>query len=168
MTGIFNDGQAPRIVALLAGSVEAIDAMTHDVVWSLPIADASGAWLIESGQSGREFAVAQAGIVRFYDASSMNFLRQISVPEPVLAIREVDSDIRRLLVTSNGRLRIVNGINGNVSATSDYLGPSLGNRDHLEVWAESGGSHLVGVGSDAGAFRLHLRITDFIHTDGFD
>ena len=168
MAGIFDDGQAPRIVALLAGSVEAIDAATHNVVWSLPLADASGAWLIESGQSGREFAVAQAGIVRFYDASSMNFLRQISAPEPVLAIREVDSNIHRLLVTSDGRLRVVDGINGNVSATSDYLGPRLGNRDHLVVWPQGGGSHLVGVGSDAGAFRLHLRITEVIHADGFD
>ncbi|MGB0135120.1 hypothetical protein, partial [Dokdonella sp.] len=124
--------------------------------------------LIEFGQAGRELALYSGSVVRFHDAATRNYLREIDVGESVSAVLALGSDSRQLLIAAKGRLMLVDGIGGGVLATSEYMGVGLGDRNQLAVQDLGNGSWLAGVGSEAGVFRLLLRMRDELFSGDFD
>lgn len=167
LVAILSETGSPQIIVVLPTSVEAFDGLTHEHTWSLPVA-ANGATLIESGQAGREIALFSGSVIRFHDAATRGYLRQLDVGAPVSSVFALGSNIHELLVAASGRLMIVDGVSGGVLATSEYMGTGLGDRNQLAAQSLGGGSWLVGAGSEAGVFRILLRMRDEIHAGNFD
>jgi hypothetical protein len=165
--GLVSDAGDPQIIAVLPSSLEAFNGLTHAHSWSLPVA-AKGAALIEFGDSGRELAWFSGSVLRFHDAATRNYLRQLNVGAAISAVLALGSDSHQMLVAANGRLMIVDGVGGSVLATSEYMGVGLGDRNQLAAENLGGGSWLVGAGSEAGVFRILLRVSDEIFTGNFD
>lgn len=166
-SGRFEPSRNPLVVALLPDSIVAFDSLTHERAWTLPwVAD--GLTLLEQGEHGREFVTFAGSTLRFYDATTRALRRQFDLEAPVLAVRQLARDIHHLAVAAGGRLLIVDGISGDVLASSEFLGVGLGDGNHLAAEDLGGGSWLIAAGSEAGVFRLFARLTDAMFSDGFD
>jgi hypothetical protein len=166
MAGHFDDGASQLIVAVLPTSLRAFDAQTHLLAWTLPVA-ADGATLLAHGVDGREIVVFSGSTLTFFDAATRTELRQVDVGAEVRAVRE-PRDIRTLIVAAGGKLLLVDGISGNVAASTEFLGNGLGAANQLAIEEASAGSYLIGVGSDVGAFRYRIALSDAIFMNGFD
>ena len=162
MAGDFGGGSR-LLVAVLGTTLRAYDATTHLLAWSLP-EPADGATLLD-GVAGREFVVFHDAQLTFHDASTRTVLRQFDLGEPVTAVQELGS-IHALIVAAGGRLRLVDGADGTVLATSDFLSSDLGAGNQLAVQAVNGRWFVGAVGS-AGAFRYLVAI-DHLFANGFD
>ncbi|MEO7323742.1 MAG: FG-GAP-like repeat-containing protein, partial [Dokdonella sp.] len=120
MAGDF--GGSRLLVAVLEGALRAYDSTTHLLAWSLPKA-IDGATLL-NGVSGREFVVFHDSQLTFHDAATRAVLRQFDLGQPIQAVQELDN-IHTLVVSAGGRLLLVDGANGQVLTTSDFLGSDL-------------------------------------------
>lgn len=167
MAGVFDDSSRPLLAAVLPTSIRAFDAQTHLLAWTLPVA-AEGATLLESGPSGREFAVFSETQLSIYDGATRTLLRQFDLGAPISAVREITGDAKRLLVAAGGRLRLIDGISGSPLASSDFLGNELGGGNQLAAKDLGGGTWLIGAGSRAGVFRYLVQLTDAIFASGFE
>lgn len=165
--GRFEPSRNPVVVALLPDSIVAFDSLTQERAWTLPSV-ADGLSLLEQGEHGREFVTFAGSTLRFYDATMRVLRRQFDLDAPVLAVRQLARDIHRLAVAAGDRLLIVDGVSGDVLASSEFLGVGLGDGNHLAVEDLGGGSWLIAAGSQAGVFRLFARLTDAMFRDGFD
>lgn len=165
--GIFDPERSPLVVAALPDSIVAFDSSNYSRVWSLPIA-ADGLTLLEQGEHRQEFVTFTGSMLRFYDATTRTLLRQFDLDTPILAVRQLAQDIRRLAVAAGGRLLMVDGVSGEVLASSEFLGRGLGNGNQLAMDDMGGGTWLIAVGSEAGVFRLFVRVTDAMFRNGFD
>ena len=162
MAGDFGGG-SNLLVAVLGSTLRAYDASTHLLVWSLP-EQTTGATLLD-GVGGREFVVFSGSQLTFYDASTRTVLRQFDLGEPVLAVQELGG-IHDLVVAAGGHLLLVDGADGQVRATSDYLGSDFGAGNQLATQSVNG-QWFVGAVSSAGAFRFLVGF-DELFENGFD
>ena len=162
MAGDFGGGTR-LVVAVLEQALRAYDANTHLLAWSLPV-DADGASLLD-GVSGREFAVFKGAQLTFYNAATRAVLRQFDLGQPIQAVQQLDN-IHTLAVSAGGRLLIVDGADGQVKASSDFLGSDLAAHNQLTTKATNG-QWFVGAVSSAGAFRYRIAI-DQLFANGFD
>ena len=162
MAGDFGGGTR-LVVAVLEQALRAYDANTHLLAWSLPV-DADGASLLD-GVSGREFAVFKGAQLTFYNAATRAVLRQFDLGQPIQAVQQLDN-IHTLAVSAGGRLLIVDGADGQVKASSDFLGSDLAAHNQLATKATNG-QWFVGAVSSAGAFRFRIAI-DQLFANGFD
>lgn len=165
--GTFDSGHNPFIVAVLPDSIVAFDALNHSRVWTLPFT-ADGLTLLEQGERRQEFVTFTGSTLRFYDATTRALLRQFDLDAPILAVRQLAQNIRHLVVAAGGHLLIVDGVSGEVLASSEFLGMGLGNGNQLAMDDIGGGTWLIAVGSEAGVFRLFARVTDVMFRNGFD
>ncbi|MBO9661941.1 PQQ-binding-like beta-propeller repeat protein [Dokdonella sp.] len=167
MIGRFDDSPRQLLVALLPSSIRAFDAQTHLLAWTLPVS-ADGAILLEAGNDGREFAVFSGSRLSFYDAGTRNMLRQFNLGSPITAIHKLTGDVHQLLVAAGGRLHLVDGTDGQILFSTDYLGEELAAENQLAATELGGGTWLIGAGSRAGVFRHIIRLTEAIFVNGFD
>jgi hypothetical protein len=151
------------LVAVLDSALRAYDASTHLLAWSLPIT-VDGATVLD-GISGREFATFHGTQLAFHDASTRSILRQFDLGAPIEAVQEL-GNIHALVVAAGGRLLIIDGADGDVRATSDFLGSDLASGNQLATQA-IGGKWFIGAVSSAGAFRYLVAI-DALFANGFD
>lgn len=165
--GRFDPVRNPVVVAMLPSSTQAFDAVTGSLAWTLPFI-VSGMTLLDQGEHQREFATFGGTRLRFHDAATRAVLRQFDLSAPVLAVRQLAGDIRRVLVASGGRLLIVDGVSGEVLASSEFLGSGLGEGNHIATDDMGEGAWLIAAGSRVGVFRLVARVTDAMFGDGFD
>jgi hypothetical protein len=166
MTGHFDEGADPLVVAVMPSSLRAFDASTHLLAWTMPIA-ADGATLLPRGVAGREFVVFSGSTLTFFDAATRAELRRFDVGADVLAVRE-SRDIGSLIVAAGGRLLLVDGAGGSILGASGFLGNGLGAANQLALDHGGDGTYLVGAGSNVGAFRYRLTLTESIFANGFE
>lgn len=166
MAGRFDAASNPVVVAVLPWELRAYDATSHALAWTLPV-EADGATPIEHGVAGPEIAVFSVERLTFYDAATRAELRHFDFDDAVNAVREVQG-VAALAVTVGGRLLLVDGHDGAVLASGDFLGDGLGHRNQLAVAPAGGGAYFIAVGSNVGAFRFRLAFPDAVFANGFD
>jgi hypothetical protein len=120
----------------------------------------------------REFgpiaAYTDSGLVSIYSVANQALLRSFVLPADVQALSVAGGDVKQLVFVIDGALALVDGTDGSVRTTSDYLGvpapfvppPSLYRRD-AATW-------FVGYGSNDALFRLQLELTDRLFAASFE
>lgn len=162
-----------QLVAVLTGALRAYDAQTHLLSWSIPFQSGlSGATYLPHGATGPEIALFNDYSISFYDAQSRALLRELSfsTDNPVQAIVQTASaSIHDLVVTVNGKLRVLDGITGETRTTSEPVGRNAGLGNQLAVFENPDGSALIASGSDVAVFTHRLDgLLDAIFANGFD
>lgn len=149
-------GGPEQLVSVMSTGLLAFDAQTHDLVWSLPFSGGLiGASFIPAGETGPELALFTPNRIDFFDASTRSFRRRLDLPadSSLQAIRQsAASSIHALLVALDGRLQVMDGINGQVKERSDFLGRNLGRGNHLALTGQGSSSMTTGLGSDVAVF----------------
>jgi hypothetical protein len=164
MAGDFGGGSR-LLVAVLGTTLRAYDATTHLLAWSLPMQGTiDGATLLD-GVNGREFVVFSGTQLIFHDAVTRDVLREFDLGEPIKAVQELGT-IHALAVSVGGRLVLLDGADGQVRASSDFLGSDFGAHNQLATLPVSGQWFIGGV-SSAGAFRFLIGV-DELFANGFD
>ncbi len=161
-------GAGVEMIAVLPGSLRAYNSQTLLLDWVLAATN-DGASFIEHGIAGPEIAVfLEGGAITFYDARTRAYLRSWTLPAPVRAITALDGDIHQLLVSSADRLVLVDGNDGQMAASTDYMGGqvALGNQIALAGSVHSDWS--VAATSDLALYRFKLRLLDRIFFDTFE
>ncbi|MEO7064870.1 MAG: VCBS repeat-containing protein [Dokdonella sp.] len=157
-----------ELVAVLPDSLRAYNSQTQLLDWVLA-ATCDGATYVPHGVNGPEIAVfVQGGALTFYDASTQAYLRSYVLPAPLRAITALDGDVHALVASTGDALALIDGSDGTIHASSDYLGadPALGNQ--LAVLQQGGSVWHVAAGSQAAMFRYRLELSDRIFADSFD
>lgn len=157
------------VVAVLNDALYAFNPQTHLLDWTLDI-EADAAYLLD-GVDGPELAILQDRSLHFFRASDRELLRTVEFDATVSHVQQLGGDIHTLLVASDGRLQLVDGVTGQVAAQSGYVGEWL---DHasspqpFDALASGSGAYVVGVGNGNGVFRFRLTVTDDLFNDGFE
>ena len=168
-----NSGGRKQLVAVLQGGLRAYDAQTHLLSWSLPFPNGLvGATYLTHGATGPELALFDSYGIAFYDVETRILLREVAFASqfPVYAVAQPEgASIHDLVVTINERLHVVDGVSGEIRASSGPLGLSAGQGNHLAVRTNSDGSAIVGIGSEVAVFTYQLDgFSDEIFVNGFD
>ena len=171
INGVFavppNLGAGDELVAALPDGLRAYGRLSHLLDWTLS-APNSGALIIPSGQTAPEIAVEYNNVISFYDAASQTYLRQVTLTDPIDAVTPLDGDALTLLVSSGGRMHLIDGISGSELATTPYLGDHLAAPNQLAVKKVGSGAWLIGAGNQLGIFRYTLNLSDRVFASGFD
>jgi len=164
MAGDFGGGSR-LLVAVLGTTLRAYDATTHLLAWSLPMTGTIDGATVLDGVNGREFVVFSDTQLVFHDAITHDVLRQFDLGAPIEAVQELGT-IHALAVSVGGRLVLLDGADGQVRASSDFLGSDFGAHNQLATLPASGQWFVGGV-SSAGAFRFLIGV-DEVFANGFD
>ncbi|MEO7936901.1 MAG: PQQ-binding-like beta-propeller repeat protein, partial [Dokdonella sp.] len=164
---------ADQFVSIMSTGLFAFDAQTHDSSWSLPAPNAIlGASYIASGETGPELALFSPSRIDFYDGSTRSFLRGVALPQnsSLMAIKQApESSIHELLITLDGRLQVIDGLTGQISERSEYLGRNLGAGNHLVLGSIGPLATVTGLGSDVAVFVHRPQLPpDLIFESSFD
>lgn len=166
-------GGRHQLVAVMSGSLRAYDAETHLLNWTLPVASGiTGAGFVPHGASGAEIAVFSDWVIKFYDAETRAFLREFTFSDlhPIQGVAQAEGgSIHELLLAIDNKLHAVDGVSGQLRASSVSLGSSAGQFNQIATSARSDGTVEVGIGSDATAFAYILDGRgNEIFANGFD
>lgn len=157
-----------ELVAVLPNSLRAYNSRTQLLDWVLA-ATCDGAAYIHDGSNGPEIAVfLQSGAVTFYDASTQAYLRSFALPAPLRAVSALDGNVHTLVVSTGDALALVDGVDGTVRATTDYLGPDPALGNQLATARMSDSLWHVAVGSQAALYRHRLELSEQIFADSFE
>jgi len=159
-------GAGDVVVAALDDSLRAFDRLSHLLAWTFTV-DNNGAVGIPHGATGVEIAVENGTTVSFYDASARGFLRSFTLADPVDALAPLDGRLDRLLVSSGGQLRVIDGNTGAELASSPWLGDQMARGNRLAVERIGAGHWRIGVGGAVGIYRYDLTF-DELFSSGFE
>jgi hypothetical protein len=159
-------GAGDVVVAVLDDSLRAFDRLTHLLLWTLSVAN-NGAVVIPRGATGAEIAVEDGTSVTFYDAPTRGLLRSFTLADAIDAITPLDGRLDRLLVSSGGQLRVIDGTTGTELASSPWLGDEMARGNRLAVETIGAGHWRIGIGGAIGVYRYDL-ITDDLFGSGFE
>jgi outer membrane protein assembly factor BamB len=166
-TGPSTDASS-ELIAVLPASLRAYNMQTQLLDWSLLVA-ADGAVYLPHGVAGPEIAVfLQTGAVTFYNAVTRAYLRGYTMDAPLTAMFAPDGDSGVLIAASNARLVWLDGHNGSVISTSDFLGNNLGLGNRLAAVDAGPGAWNVASGTDLAIFRHRLELSDRVFATGFE
>lgn len=160
-------GGGDSVVAVLDSGLRAFGRLSHLLNWSLTVTN-NGAVIVPIGVSGAEIAVETDNNLAFYSVSTRSFLRQFQVADRIDSVFPLDGQLGRLLVSSGGRLRLIDGHDGLEVATSPFLGDQLAQQNQLAVETVSPGVWRIAVGSTVGLFRYRLELSDRVFSSGFE
>lgn len=162
---------ARLVIVALPQSLRAYDLDTRLLSWSLPMVN-RGISLIPQGLDGPEIAVFEGNQIHFINVATQEILRTIvvSVPDQILALAQPDgASIHQLLLTSNDRLFVVDGLDGAIQGESNVMGYQEGIGNQLPVLRIGPDHYLAGTGGGAGIFVNQLVThTDEIFIGSFD
>jgi hypothetical protein len=164
LAGDFGGGTR-LLVAVLDTTLRAYDEQSHLLAWSLP-GEYAGATLID-GVAGREFVTYAGSRLDFHDATTRALLRSYDLGDVVMSVKQLD-DIHALIVAAGGRLLLVDGADGTLRETSDYLGFGLADGNDLAVVPMAGNSWFVGATTQGVVYRFRVITGDAVFVDGFD
>ena len=158
-----------NIVGVFWLGVRAFDVDTRLLTWSLPGFGNAGGSLIENGLAGAEMAIFDSRSIEFYDVASRDLLRTVDLNWQLGGVHQPQgASIHFLVVLEDSRLKVIDGVSGQVRAASDPMG-LLSANDTLTSLRISDHRHIVSVGAGVGAFAYQLKIApDGVFSDGFD
>lgn len=160
-------GGATEVVALLGGALYAFNRDTHLLDWTMAV-PGEAVHLLD-GVDGPEIAIVLGESLSFYRAADRELLRVLAFDAKVAHVQQLDNDIHRLLIATDGVLKLVDGVTGQVSATSTYVGEWMDwTPDSFNAFSAGSGAYSVGVGNAAGVFRFDFFATDEIFSGGFE
>jgi len=160
-------GSGDVVVAVLPTGLRAYGRQSRLLDWTMDVINDS-AFLVEHGVNGPEIAFEHDNVLSFYDAATRMFLRDVTLADPIEAATPLDGHVDRLLVSSGGRLLLLDGTDGTELTRSEFLGEHLANRDQLATQTLSPTAWRIGVGSDVGVYRYRLQLSDVVFESGFD
>ncbi|HEY6943397.1 hypothetical protein [Dokdonella sp.] len=160
-------GAGDEVVAVLPSGLRAFGRLSHVLDWTFEVPN-DAAFLVEQGVSGAEIGIEKDGTLSFYQASTRMFLRSFTLAEPIDAVKPLGGRVDRLLVSSGGRLRLIDGTTGTELAQSDFLAAHLAERDQLAVEPRPFDEWRIAAGSDVGMFRYRLALSDRIFASGME
>ena len=158
-----------KIVAVLAEGLRAYDGSTGALAWTIPIAN-DGASFIPAGATGAEIAIYSSfdGTIRFYDVDTQVFLREITLPVPVTAVTTLNGDLHAMLMTTAGKLALVDGETGVIRSSTDFLGEFQIPGTRISSIENDDVSWTVAVGAESALYRFSLEPGDTIFSNSFD
>lgn len=156
-----------ELVAVLPGSLRAYDSESGLLSWTLAVENI-GAVFLPYGANGAELAVLGTDKVSFYDATTRQFLRQVTLPVPLATIAAPGGDAACLAVASDGKLLYVDGINGTVLAETPFLGrfPTAGSV--ISAIGDGCATATLATGTQSAFYRFRMRASDRLFADGFE
>lgn len=160
-------GAGDEIVAVLPEGLRAYNRTTHLLDWTLEVQNDS-ALVAEHGADGAEIVFEIGNTLSFYAASTRTFLRSFTLSDPIDAVTPLDGRTDRLLVSSAGRLHLVDGMTGTEIIATDSVAMQLSNRDQLAVETISSDTWRIGAGGDTGVFRYRLALSERIFASGME
>jgi len=159
---------ASELIEVLPWTMRAFNLQTQTVDWNL-FAPSDGAFYAPHGLAGPEIVTfLNGGAVAFYDAATREYLRGFTLDAPLAALVAPGGDSHRLVAASGNALRLLDGTNGDVLASSEFLGANLGLHNQLAVRAGSSFTWDVASGTDFAVFRHRLDLSDQVFTTGFE
>jgi hypothetical protein len=157
------------IVAIFSLGAQALDVDTRMPTWAIPGTFNYGGTLIANGESGPELAIFDSREIRFYDVATRSLLRTVALNWQLVAVHQPENaSIHFLLVLEDSRLKVIDGITGEVRAESDPTG-WLGLGRTLTSLQVTARRHVVSVSAGVGSFAYDLDIApEGIFRDSFD
>lgn len=157
-----------ELILTLSDSVRGFDSATLQPAWTLPVRSIATRYLAH-GLAGPELLLLREDSrLAFHDARTRSLLRTLPAPAGATAVLALDDAPEHLLVAAGGRLHLLDGLDGSVRASSDYLGTALAQGNQLvaaklgrDVWQ-------IASGGDAGYFRHRLELSERVFSDGFE
>jgi len=157
-----------KLIAVLPTSLRAYNIQTQLLDWTL-LVSADGALYIPTGVSGPEIAVfLSTGAVTFYNATTRAYLRSFTLDAPLSSLLSPDGNASTLIAAANGHLLWVDGHDGTIIASSDFLGQNLALGNRLAARARAPGIWDVAAGTDLAVFRHRMESSDQVFANGFD
>lgn len=163
-------GAASQLIAVMSDSLRAYDSETELLDWVLATTN-NGAAFIEEGLSGPEIMTYQSsGAVTFYDANTQAYLRAFALDSPLSQVTVLQGDVRTLLAASDQGIKLVDGSNGSVLASSAPLGELWTNAPFAAPAASplGGSSWYVAMPAVPALWRFRLDASDRIFLGTFD
>lgn len=171
INGVFalpvSSGAGDVVVAVLPDSLRAFDRLSHLLAWTFSVAN-NGAVAVPLGAAGVEIAVESGATIAFHDAPTRSLLRQFTLGDSVDAVTPLDDRLDRLLVSSGGKLYLIDGTSGNVLASTPFIGEHMAQSNQLAVETLAPGAWRVGVGGAIGIYRYRLELSDRIFQGTFE
>ena len=157
-----------QLGAVMPDSLRAYSVQSGLLHWTMPVGNVGAAY-IQNGQSGAEIATYNdSGVVSIYSVASQALLRSFTLSSGPRALAVAGGDVQQLVFALDGTLALVDGIDGRVRASSDYLGVSALFVPPPSLYPQDADTWLVGYGSNDALFRLRLELTDRIFASSFD
>lgn len=163
------DGESgPELVVGTTHAIHGLDARTLEWGWTIP-ATSGGIRHVNGDNGSRQLMTFNPdGGISFYDASTHAFVRSIATTGRVSAVLALGDDVRNLVTAGDGFLRLLDGLTGELRASSDYLGSGLALNGQLVSIPVDGQGWQVLTGADAGYFRHRIDLTEMIFAGNFD
>lgn len=160
-------GAASELVLVLNDSLQGFDSHSLAHKWSL-VARAKGARYVDNGVDGAEILIFNGnGGISFYNAQTRGFLRSVPTPMNLTAVLPL-GDTSNLLLAAEDKLQLMDGVTGNIRASTEFLGSRLSARNQLAAAQVSEHVWRIASGSNAGHLSHRLNTSDVIYADDFE
>lgn len=160
------------------GNVELVLAL-EDGLRAFGVPDGMLSWTLSASSDGAALAFGDTGsqeIITFsaqgqvsvFDYATRAPLRALTLPEPLRAVMPLDGDATRLLVAAQGRLLLLNGMDGTILASTARFDSMLEPMKSLSTLRISTSSWLVAAPGDSVLAWFRLDLTDRLFVGDFD
>lgn len=157
----------PQLVLTLGGSVRGFDSATLQSLWTLPV-DSLATRYINGPAGERQFAILRSDrTLVFHDARTLEVLRTLPIGVDATAMLPLGGPTDPFLIATDDRLHLLDGSDGSIVASSEYLGTGLARGNQLAAVALAPGVWQVASGGDAGFFSHRVVLDETIFSNGF-